>query len=50
MTPTARWVAATLEKRVFLGAVAVGPLHAVDDAALNHQPAVCAGQHLTTLA
>jgi len=39
-----------LERRLFLGAVAVGLLHAVDDAVLNRQPGVAAGQHLTALA
>lgn len=40
----------TLEKRLFLGAVAVGLLHAVDDAVLNLQPGVPADQHLMALA
>ena len=39
-----------LEKRLLLGAVAVGLLHAVDDAVLNRQTGVSTDQHLTALA
>jgi uncharacterized protein len=40
----------TLEKRLFRGAVAVGLLHAVNDAVLNRQPGASADQHLMALA
>jgi hypothetical protein len=39
-----------LEKRLFRGAVALGLLHAVDEAVLNRQPGVPDGQHLPALA
>jgi dienelactone hydrolase len=42
--------ALTTETRVFVGAVLVGLLHAVDDALLQRQPGVPADQHLPALA
>ena len=44
------WTVPVLEKRLFLGAVVIGLVHAVDDAVLNRQPGVPAGQHLVALA
>jgi dienelactone hydrolase len=48
MQPSA-WTVPALETRVFLGAVVIGLVHAVDDAVLNRQPGVPAGQHLVAL-
>lgn len=44
--PSSRFV---LESRILLGALAIGLLHAVDDALLNRQPGVAWDQHLPAL-
>ncbi|CUR54792.1 membrane hypothetical protein [metagenome] len=50
MIEQSTWTVPVLEKRLFLGAVVTGLVHAVDDAVLNRQPGVPAGQHLIALA
>lgn len=46
MMQQSTWTVPVLEKRLFLGAVVIGLVHAVDDAVLNREPGVPAGQHL----
>jgi uncharacterized protein len=50
MTKRSRGIGSRVERRLLLGAVAVGLIHAFDDALLNRQPGVSAGQHLVALA
>jgi hypothetical protein len=50
MTKRSRGIAPRAERDLLLGAVAVGLIHAFDDALLNRQPGVSAGQHQLALA